>query len=81
MSLSRMLSVCLLSSMLLVTPGSLVSQMVRDGRFLFEQETFGGNGRTCLTCHARDTGTVSPLDAQRRFALNRRDPTVPARRQ
>lgn len=47
---------------------------LRDGRFLFEEETFGGNGRTCLTCHSRDTGTVSPLDAQRRFALNRQDP-------
>ena len=32
----------------------------RDGRRLFERETFGGNGRTCLTCHSRKTGTVSP---------------------
>ena len=45
-----------------------------DGKRLFEQETFGGNGRTCLTCHSRDTGTVSPEDAQRRFARNPRDP-------
>ncbi len=44
------------------------------GRFLFEQETFEGNGRTCLTCHGKDTGTISPQDAQRRFALNPRDP-------
>src|SRR5262245_38173057 len=33
---------------------------IAEGRALFERETFGGNGRTCLTCHGRDTGTVSP---------------------
>lgn len=44
------------------------------GRALFESETFGGNGRTCLTCHSRETGTVSPADAQRRFAANPADP-------
>lgn len=47
---------------------------LRDGRFLFEQETFGGNGRTCQTCHGLESGTVSPIDAQRRFAMNRQDP-------
>lgn len=46
----------------------------RDGKQLFEQETFGGNGRTCLTCHSRETGTVSPRDAQKRFVANRQDP-------
>ena len=46
----------------------------KDGTFLFEQETFGGNGRTCLTCHSRETGTVAPNDAQRRYAANLRDP-------
>jgi Di-haem cytochrome c peroxidase len=46
----------------------------QPGKRLFEQETFGGNGRTCLTCHSRDTGTVSPEDAQRRFAENPSDP-------
>jgi hypothetical protein len=44
------------------------------GRRLFEHETFGGNGRTCRTCHSRETGTVSPHDAQRRFARDARDP-------
>ncbi|HYI95023.1 MAG TPA: hypothetical protein VEX68_15875 [Bryobacteraceae bacterium] len=47
---------------------------LRDGAFLFDQETFNGNGRTCLTCHSRETGTVSPVEAQRKFALNRLDP-------
>ena len=47
-------------------PGQLSSQPVRDfleGQRLFDRETFGGNGRTCLTCHSRETGTVSPRDA------------------
>ena len=70
----RILGVCVPVLMLVTTTRPLVPQAVRDGRFLFEQETFGGNGRTCLTCHARDTGTVSPVEAQRRFAMNRKDP-------
>ena len=45
-----------------------------EGRRLFDQETFGGNGRTCLTCHSEESGTVSPEDARRRFSINRRDP-------
>lgn len=44
------------------------------GKRLFERETFDGNGRTCRTCHGRDTGTVSPKDAQQRFAADPRDP-------
>ena len=44
------------------------------GRQLFERETFDGNGRTCLTCHSRATGTVSPQDAQHRFATDPHDP-------
>jgi cytochrome c peroxidase len=45
-----------------------------DGQHLFENETFGGNGRTCLTCHSRKTGTVSPQDAEARFQANPLDP-------
>jgi cytochrome c peroxidase len=44
------------------------------GKRLFEEETFGGNGRTCGTCHSPETGTVSPEDAAKRFKHNRRDP-------
>ena len=43
-------------------------------RLLFTTETFGGNGRTCLTCHSLETGTVSPDDAQDRYQKNPRDP-------
>lgn len=45
-------------------------------RRLFTTETFGGNGRTCDTCHSltTGTGTVSPQDAQERYRKNPRDP-------
>src|SRR5262245_40725467 len=60
-------------------PGQLppLGSVVRDfleGQRLFERETFGGNGRTCLTCHSRETGTVSPDDARRRLRKDRHDP-------
>jgi cytochrome c peroxidase len=45
-----------------------------EGRRLFERETFGGNGRSCQTCHSEATGTVSPEDARKRFFHNPRDP-------
>ena len=51
------------------TPNHLLA-----GRRLFEKETFGGNGRTCETCHSRETGTVSAEDAQRRMSRDPRDP-------
>jgi hypothetical protein len=35
-----------------------------DGRKLFDKETFGGNGRTCLTCHSKRTGTLGLADVQ-----------------
>ena len=36
-----------------------------NGKKLFEKETFGGNGRTCSTCHTKLTGTLSLDDVQR----------------
>jgi cytochrome c peroxidase len=44
------------------------------GSFLFTLETFNGNGRTCATCHTLSTGTLSPAQAQARFAKNPKDP-------
>jgi cytochrome c peroxidase len=38
------------------------------GKKLFERETFGGNGRTCRTCHSKRTGTLSLADVQRLIA-------------
>ncbi|HLL20976.1 MAG TPA: hypothetical protein VK427_02545, partial [Kofleriaceae bacterium] len=45
-----------------------------NGKKLYEEETFAGNGRTCLVCHGAQTGTVSPAEAQARFAANPNDP-------
>jgi cytochrome c peroxidase len=38
------------------------------GKKLFEKATFGGNGRTCRTCHSKRTGTLSLADVQRIIA-------------
>ena len=54
-------------------PGTTLVQALH-GKRLFERETFGGNGRTCRTCHSEATGTLSPADARKRFAKNPRDP-------
>jgi cytochrome c peroxidase len=54
--------------------GEATNRPIRSGRHLFERETFGGNGRTCATCHLQATGTVSPADAQATFA---KDPHAP----
>jgi hypothetical protein len=64
------------------TPGQPVADVdalrrdpaLESGRRLFEKETFGGNGRTCRTCHSEETGTISPADARKRHRLNREDP-------
>jgi len=45
-----------------------------QNRFLFNQQTFGGNGRTCVTCHSLKTGTVSPEQARERALKNPKDP-------
>lgn len=49
-------------------------QQAANGRRAFERESFGGNGRTCLTCHSKETGTVSPEDALERFDADPDDP-------
>ncbi|MFO0590764.1 MAG: hypothetical protein U0441_24690 [Polyangiaceae bacterium] len=45
-----------------------------EAKRLYREETFGGNGRTCLTCHGDATGTLNPSDVQARFAANPNDP-------
>jgi hypothetical protein len=50
------------------------SLRLRAGRKLFDVETFGGNGRTCRTCHSNRTGTFSPEDARARLAEDPNDP-------
>jgi hypothetical protein len=45
----------------------------KNGQFLFDKETLGGNGRTCVTCHSKKTGTFSIDEAQQRFAKDPND--------
>jgi len=45
-----------------------------SGAQLFKKETFGGNGRTCDTCHRMPTGTISLKDVQARFSKDPGDP-------
>jgi cytochrome c peroxidase len=51
-----------------------LAKRFEEGRRLFDEETFGGNGRTCATCHSVKNGTFSPQDAQERLAQNPNDP-------
>jgi cytochrome c peroxidase len=47
------------------------------GEDLFEDATFGGNGRTCETCHPSDdggTGTLNPAQVQAKFRYRPNDP-------
>ncbi len=50
------------------------AQSLLRGAKVFTTEKFGGNDRTCVSCHSLTTGTVTPAEAQRRFQRNRRDP-------
>lgn len=50
------------------------AQQAVSGKSIFKRGTFGGNGRTCLTCHSEETGTVSLSEAQQRFAADPGDP-------
>jgi hypothetical protein len=47
---------------------------LREGRKLFDVETFGGNGRTCRTCHSKKNGTFTPEEAVARLAEDPNDP-------
>jgi cytochrome c peroxidase len=47
--------------------GSELSHSAKNGKKLFKDGTFGGNGRTCATCHDLKTGTFSLEDAQERL--------------
>lgn len=45
-----------------------------SGKSIFEKGTFGGNGRTCLTCHSEETGTFSLPEAKARLNAHPSDP-------
>ena len=46
-------------------PGLELEGKKLHGKKLFEKETFGGNGRTCRTCHSKRSGTLTLADVQR----------------
>ncbi len=45
-----------------------------EGLRLFDEEAFDGNGRTCVTCHSLQTGTISPEQVRQRHSLDPGDP-------
>ena len=47
-------------------------QSRNNGKFFFDKETFGGNGRTCVTCHSEKTGTFPIEEAQ--ISINAQGP-------
>ncbi len=49
--------ICVADSGAETTGQKLSAYELREGRRLFERETFGGNGRTCQTCHSVANGT------------------------
>src|SRR5215831_1329029 len=70
-----MIALALLARMCGLFQGAAAqAQPNQNGKFLFDQETFGGNGRTCGTCHTVKTGTFSIQEAQARFAKDPNDP-------
>jgi cytochrome c peroxidase len=40
---------------------------ISEGQRLFDHETFGGNGRTCRTCHSGADGTIDPVEVAERL--------------
>ena len=56
-----LLSAITLETAYAASPEADFGQLVTNGRTLFFNETFGGNGRTCGTCHpARNNFTLDP---------------------
>ena len=47
---------------------------VNEGQRLFDHETFGGNGRTCRTCHSGNDGTISLEEVGERLLEDPSDP-------
>ena len=56
------------------TPQPAAAAGISEGQRLFDHETFGGNGRTCRTCHSSANGTIDPGEVARRLARDPQDP-------
>ena len=57
-----------------VSPVTVSAAEMSEGQRLFDHETFGGNGRTCRTCHSGDDGTIDPAEVAERLS---EDPSEP----
>jgi cytochrome c peroxidase len=56
------------------TPVTVSAAGVDEGRRLFDHETFGGNGRTCRTCHSGHDGTITVKEVEERLLAGESDP-------
>ena len=72
----RLLTTCLLTAIfgaaIFLLAGSAAG--ISNGQRLFDHETFGGNGRTCSSCHSGNDGTIDPQEVAERLAMNPSDP-------
>ena len=57
-----------------VSPLTVSAAAMPEGQRLFDHETFGGNGRTCRTCHSGDDGTIDLEEVAERLAENPSEP-------
>ena len=57
-----------------VSPVTVAAANLSPGQRLFDHETFGGNGRTCRTCHSGDDGTIDPAEVVERLSNDPSDP-------
>lgn len=55
-------------------PAVAASIVETSGQQLFDHETFGGNGRTCRTCHSGDNGTITVEQVRERLRTDPSDP-------
>src|SRR4029453_11840585 len=57
-----------------VSPVTVSAAELPEGQRLFDHETFGGNGRTCRTCHSGADGTIDPAEVAERRGEKPSDP-------
>ena len=55
-------------------PAAPSEPLLAMGQRLFDLEAFGGNGRTCVTCHMRETGTITLEAVAARLLTSPADP-------
>ena len=70
---------CALATFAALVPSSWIpietsAAEVSEGQRLFDHETFGGNGRTCRTCHSGNDGTISLEEVRERLLDDPSDP-------